>query len=552
MGATRWRRTIPVGLFLVALLVRATRACQEPVVNPDAIRFIEQAQALWANPLAAIRGEPYHPLHSAAGLLVHSLTARLFSDDRMAWLWAMQSVGVVAGAIVALLIFQLSRRLGAPFWAALLAALLWVVGRRTSAYGADGLSDTLCLAFFGGAMLLAMPALPPARRPGRWRFFAAGLLSGLAYLTRPEGLGAALILIATVTLLSLPRRRIDLLACLPRLLQRWLRPSEQARKLFPCRRASPPAALVSGALLLAGALIVGVWYMLAIGGLTQKKSLVLASGAAPQLAGNLLGTLLDGRAWYKIVMELWETCGFAPILVCALALIWRPHFWGRPRYRLLACVWIAGWLMLMLWLIARTRTPEEPDGYLDGRHTLPLQLLLHSLFALAMVAWRRPMLLWQGYWRRRPVWARLPAPLRWSGWPNLAGMIAGLLGMLPGLLMLREPPMVDKFYMREAAAWMASRYAPDTVVFQADRRVAYYAGLKYVFWGGTPRAPDLPPAAYSAALPVVLAYIYQADEKVEPSISHEGATFVLQMKFRSKRALHRDVLAIYERKTVPR
>src|SRR4051812_28237767 len=144
-------------LFVTALAVRSFRATQEVIANPDVMRYIDQAQALAVHPIANMRTEGYHPLHAALGLLMHPFVAKWVANDRWAWLWSLRLVGIVAGSMVAVQIVLLSRYCGAPFWAAMGAGVVWIVGRRSSIYGSDALSDMVTLAFFGGSMLLAIP-----------------------------------------------------------------------------------------------------------------------------------------------------------------------------------------------------------------------------------------------------------------------------------------------------------------------------------------------------------------------------------------------------------
>ncbi|MCL2641450.1 MAG: hypothetical protein FWD53_11430, partial [Phycisphaerales bacterium] len=188
---SRWRRVWVWGMLLVlALTVRGFRAWQEEgggVINPDAIRFIVQGQRMVDAPLGAMREESYHPLHAAVSLAVRQVLR--FEDDRQAWLAAVRVAGVIAGAVVTLQIVALARLLGAPFWCGVAAAVVWAFGRRTSYFGADGLSDMLFLALFGEAMIAGLQAL----RFRRWwaaLFLLAGWLMGLGYLARPEALFA--------------------------------------------------------------------------------------------------------------------------------------------------------------------------------------------------------------------------------------------------------------------------------------------------------------------------------------------------------------------------
>src|SRR5262245_27480493 len=138
------RRSVVVILFFGALAVRIGRAYQVPVVAPDAIRYIEQAKMLMVDPMRAVREEVYHPLFSLAlaGLyrLIEPLKwGDLQSWERMSWIYAAQAIGVFCGALLAVLIFMLARQLGARFWPAVAAGILWNVGKRTSAYGGDGI-----------------------------------------------------------------------------------------------------------------------------------------------------------------------------------------------------------------------------------------------------------------------------------------------------------------------------------------------------------------------------------------------------------------------------
>jgi hypothetical protein len=515
-------------LLLLALAVRTIRALQEPVVNPDTIRFIDQAQLLPVHPLEAVRAEVYHPLHSAAGLFVHGIIGRFFSDDREAWLASMQAVGVVCGAIVALQIVRLSRLLGAPFWAGIGAGFVWTIGRRTSAFGADGLSDMLFLVLFTAAMTIAITAMRGLARPLRARhnirFALAGVFSGLAYLTRPEGLGAALILGITIVLLALPRPRSLVHPAGGRLF-----------KLFPRRRAPGPAAAVALLLLLVGTAIPALPYMLAIGTLTHKVP--AAGAAAPAAAAMLpLAAFNPGR----IVMELWETFGFAPWLVLLLALPLRMRLWGRPRLRLVVIVWMVVWTTLMAWVLAR-------KGYLDGRHTLALQVALHAVLALAFAVWVGGMRCTVFRWRLRPD----AAPwMRWGGWIGVAMMLVVLLAALPGLIRFRTPPLNDQYYIAEAAGWIRYNIRPDVLVCDTEMRIGYYSGHPYALWQGPefdPRLEELaglrgaPPGR--PGRPLVAGWIFRPGIGQLP-LSAIGPYREI-MRFHSDLAAHGDVLVLY-------
>jgi hypothetical protein len=466
-------------LFFVGLMVRTWRAVQIPVVNPDAVRFIEQAQRMRVDLLGALRSEAYHPLHAFATLLVHSVIAFHFPNDREAWLIALQVVGVFCGSIVAVQIVWLARAFGAPFWASMAAAAAWIVGRRTSVYGADGVSDMLFLTLFAAALLTAIAALrfrtPELTRRQTWQFSLAGFLSGVAYLTRPEGMGVLLIVGITLALSHISSRRRSSGRCVT-----------TGFKFLP-RRVLPLKPLVQAMACMAiSAALPSVPYMLAIGAFTHKKTIDIVTATlhtAPVAAAFLAtGTPLDKLM--KLLMELMETFGFGPGIALLGAMLLAPRFWGRPRLRPLVVTWIAVWILLMAWLMNKA-------GYLDGRHTLGLELVLYGLLALAFVAWMKPMRWWMAYWRRKPVWNRLPAWLRWAHWPHAFAGCAVFLALLPGLILLREPPQQELAFVRTAAAWLHGNIKPSVPIIGLPRLIGYYSGNPTRAWGGTPEKPAL-------------------------------------------------------------
>ncbi len=454
-----WRAVVVGAVLLLTLIVRIDHAAREVAINPDVVRFIAQAQRLAVNPIGAMREEVYHPLHAALTLAVHwAVVARLVPAEPRAWVISTKVVGIAGAVAVAWVIIRLSRRLGAPWWAAAGAGLLWAVGRRSSGYGADGLSDMLCLSLFGFALLAGMST---RLRWRPWRWLGAGVLAGLSYLARPEGVAAVLILGAALLLYYArvhPGRR------------RRRRECRRSNTAFQWRECAKCVAF-----LVLGFVVIGGGYMTVIGRFTGKKPLPgeaaartpvevtphapplaatpsvagaasvsmfrRAAGASASVAPAALTPLAPRGTWALVGMEILETFGFAPCLVVGLALPLRPRLWGRPHWRTLVLLWIAMWLVVMVWLI-------HVSGYLDGRHTLALELVLHGLFALALPIWGTPMKRFQDWWRRKPGWAKLPAWRRWDGWPAVFSGGALVLGCLPGMILLYVPPAEDRGFIR--------------------------------------------------------------------------------------------------------
>jgi len=495
-----WQHHAPLlaMIFLIALAVRAYRATNEGAINPDIVRFVDQARTLLADPLTAVRQEAYHPLHALLGGLVSRLLpTSWFSHDNFRILAGLRIVGITCGALVAVLIFILARQLGARTWPAAAAALLWVVGRRTSVFGADAMSDMLFLACFTGAAICTINGLRQLtrHRPASIPFALSGLFAALSYLTRPEGLAISLITVAALATLLL-HQRVPL----------W--------RKFLRRRATPTApvlrAIATHLLVLA---LISAPYILTIGGLTQKKNVL----PAPILQPASLATIpaIDPYAWAKIGKEIFETFGFAPCIVLGLAMLLKPRLWGRPRLRPISSIWFTLWLAVMLWLLASA-------GYLDGRHTLPLIILLHALFALSFIPIRR---------------------LRAAAKP--LAFAAFLFAIAPGLAQITDPHRADKYYLQQAAHWVDTNAGSNAILYEHHKVVAFYAQrpatrIHTLDFPGTQR--ELAPLL--AQTPAQPTYIlcHVADVRIAPPTL--GA-FRLATTFKSPLPANHDGLLIY-------
>ena len=543
LAGGRW--LVPV-IFLLALAVRWERAWVTPVVNSDCLRFIVMAQSLPGHPIHTLRKDVYHPLQAVVGGAVYlGVFSHLMANQRMAWIAAMQAVGVVAGAFLAVELFWLARRFGAPRWAAAGAAVLWIVGRKTSGYGADGISDMLFLSLLVGSILLAMQT---GLRWHRWKWLVAGMIAGLSYLTRPEGVAAVFIFWGALAIYhGWP---------LPRLL-RWRLP----------QRRGPVCALTCGLLMLLGFVLVGSPYMMAIGKFTGKKSTVLndlvatppaaivgsrpASGAVNGAVGRTVPLQMAafepwrGGIWFKIGQELAETLGWVPGIIMIGVLLAKPVVLGRRRWRGLVLAWAVLWLMVMIWLLSTAH-------YLANRHTLVLVFLLEALFALSLA---------QAAFLCAKVRREIGLEPSASGgmYRDRAavgfGLIICFLGCLPGLVSLTHAPQRGLHYLRNSANWIHAHTARDVrvVVPRVDDRltlIAYYSGRQYFYWPYT--AEDIPVKHIERLCgdrPFVLPLIFpgrghQAFPRrigsLEVAKDHGRAVY-----FRSRHALQGDEVVLY-------
>jgi hypothetical protein len=170
------------------------------VVFDDGPRFLAIARAIDAGGWATALRDSFHPLYPALTAGAHRLFG--LADTAPAWETAGALVSVAGGAAaVGFLFLFLRDAFGrGPAWC---GALLLAAHGRAVAYASDVQSDGLYLGLFAAGLWMGWRAW----RTGRAGWAAgAGAAAGLAYLTRPEGVGLALVL-AGLGGLAVARRR---------------------------------------------------------------------------------------------------------------------------------------------------------------------------------------------------------------------------------------------------------------------------------------------------------------------------------------------------------
>ncbi len=171
---------------VLALALRALASARSAVIFNDGPTFLALARAFAHGEFAAALGHPFHPLYPISIALLH----RLFSlPEGDALLLTAKTVSVFSGGLaVACLWSWLRSAFGRR--AAAVGALALAVHPGAVGLSADVQSDGLYLALFLAAVAALWRALVSN---SAWRAGAAGALSGLAYLTRPEGLGVVVV-----------------------------------------------------------------------------------------------------------------------------------------------------------------------------------------------------------------------------------------------------------------------------------------------------------------------------------------------------------------------
>lgn len=453
-------RYLPWALVLLAGVVRVLRWTQTAVMMNDGPTFLRLAGYASDGDFTSLLRHPFHPLYA----LAIAAAKPVFGDGERAAVAISVVAGALAvGALYLLLCAAFDRRVGA------IGAFLLAV-HPSALELTDVQSDALYLALFlaSAALLWRAYAAGSARLA-----FAAGLVAGFAYLTRPEGLGTLVVGVALCAL-------------------------EVARRHWSVSLA----ARVAGALVLGGVLTMApyVAFLSARSGglvLTGKKSVTgvlglsavrawLSTGSPEYQPPKPLDPLLAERPdlvrpekgvkpfrvapvkrgfakYPDALLRLGRSTRKAlrPELLALLALgLWSARGRPGPRGNFFGA-YAALYAFVLFGLAANS-------GYVSRRHVFPPAALCFGYAALGV------LVIADGLGRLPRVGARL-APAARLALPLV--LVAGL-----GLGKSLRPDRMNALPELRAAWWVRDQggLAPDQAVAAIKQRVGYYAQARFV------------------------------------------------------------------------
>lgn len=406
-------------------------------------------------------GLPPHPPGYPLAVLATSKVVREVYDGQLCdqMLYSTQIASIIAAVLLVFPSYAIGRMLFSRFSgfaAALLFQVLPVSARTTS----DGLTEAWYLFFVATALAFGIRAVRASKVNG---FCWCGMASGAAYLVRPEGLLVALSMSAVIVLLVL-RKHWSLGGGLSRLV-----------------------ALGFGTMLLA------LPYMVAIGGVTLKPSLRMASEAQSFAHVTHNPTGFPGAALFamnfdpslNMSRELW-----VPIAIfkeaskafhygsMAFALIGVGFALRRVRTDpAILVTLVMGTLNLAVLALLAWKA-----GYLSERHTLPIVFL--GCFFAAYACERLPGFIARIPWIGRGVW--YPVMLMWM----LYGAI--ILSCLPATI---RPLHENRNGHKAIGEFLKENAHDDDVIIDPYNWAQYYSGRSL---RGVP--PDPSPARYRWAV----------------------------------------------------
>ena len=299
--ATKKRVSCLLMVLVVCAGVRIWLIANTEVIARDGVVYVKMAREWSADASHVVQSYDYHVGYPVAIAGTHRILEAL-GQARYTSSWDLsgQIVSLVASLLTMVGVWWLA---GMAFdWRiAWLSALLFGVGRKWAALGADVLSDALAVCLQIWAVVLALLLLRQLRQKSNWAILLAagvGICSGLGYLVRPEAL---LILILAVAF--------------------WLICQFYWRASWRLTFACIGVALL-GALACAGP------YMIAIGALSKKKSvdqIIMAPARQFDSFAWLAGLLPGQRPAIRVfVNQFFEAL--------------------HPAVALFLCIWLAVWI----------------------------------------------------------------------------------------------------------------------------------------------------------------------------------------------------------------
>ncbi len=428
-------------LLTLATAIHAWQVAHTLVAARDSIGYIRYALQMQERPWREVlRQADQHPIYPLSVLAVSLPVRQLMGGTTCdAMVLSCQLASSFAGVLLVIPMFYLGRELfdrRVGFWAAALFQCLPVSAHVT----ADALTEAAYLLITATMLLLAARSL---RDFSIRRFALCGLCGGLAYLTRPEG---ALTVVAVFLVLL-------------------------GTQAVPAWRRSWKRTSACAASLVVAAAVVGIPYMVTIGGFTIKPTAnhmfekawadVSAAAAPPRGSSGPLFAALPAIWWNRLDSPPNSWClyalGFETVksfqyllLLPVLLGVW----WFRGRLRSSPGAWVLALLCLMntliLWRLARVM------GYLSDRH-VQLLVLCGTFWGMAMVL-------------AVADWLAKVRGWRWASWA-LPVMLIGF-----GAPSLLKPLHSNRVGYRAAGLWLAEHANPLDRIDDPFCWAHFYAG----------------------------------------------------------------------------
>ena len=465
-NSDRWRDfALIMSLLILAGGLRLWLLLHTEVPARDTIGYIRYALAFEIDPWTKVlRDNHQHPGYPLTILAV-SLPARSFlslPETEMMVVSSQIASGLAAVLLVIPMYFlgKLLFHRAAGFGAALCFQFLPVPAHILS----DGLSEALFLLLMASGLAWGVLAI---QKNKPWQFALCGIFSGLAYLTRPEGilLSVAMLVVLAGMQLAKERRSLRQLMNCAGSLMLWTilvgSPYVYATKSFSNK---PSLQQMMGAELSAQKSAAAVP--------TQNAPVPLARGTdwvsgGPLLACTFAITLnLRDSVSERLYKSLWGMAG--ELAKCfhyvAVAPILLGLWWFRRQHRVAPGMWVV-FVLCALFAMAVWRLAVQV-GYFSDRHLLLLAMC--GCYAGAAALWELASLATSS-----SLFARMP-----KGEIRTTFFAVILLGVClsPGLSKTFETLHANRAGYHAAGIWLAEHAVPSDHIEDDHCWAHYYAG----------------------------------------------------------------------------
>jgi Dolichyl-phosphate-mannose-protein mannosyltransferase len=386
----------------------------------DGLRYIRQAEQIDQGKLTdGLLRSVDHPIHPLAIVVAHRV---IRGDGPIAWQRAAAAAAIAAGVLLIIPLYLVALEIYGPP-TAWIGCLLIAASPLVGFLVINILSESTFLVFWTWGLWAAIRFL----REGRFRWLPVTIgFSGLAYLTRPEGLLLPLALVATLILLPLHR----------------------ATRINWPRWWAAIGFLVLGPLCLVGP------YMAIKGGIGTKPSIARLIGTAPKSAPNALErdrplppeqtTIETYLQATRRMLKAFRGAIRTPLLpLVILGLVVARPWTARAR------IWLFTGIIVIASALALVRL-HATGGYCTARHALVPGMLL-SLAAAHGLAWLMRSVVIDGRWFGRAEERFRPGPAVW------AALLAVLVASPYSRAMTASKGSFDIY--REAGSWIAQKKA---------------------------------------------------------------------------------------------
>jgi len=462
-----------LALLLVAILVRGWHLITTEVTARDSIHFIRIAWQLDNHPWSEVLPKAsQHPGFPMATLLMNKVVQPFFSNDLpMGMQVSAQLVSILASLVLVFPLYGLTRSLFRPP-GAILGVFLVQFLPVTARLFPDGLSEALFLVFaFSGMWFFQMGIL---RESYRWLSFS-GIVSGCAYLTRPEG-GLVLVACLLVGGYLLVGKRV------------WLVRSGRGR------------ALLGLAILALSFMGPAVPYAMTIGRLTSKPTATRILQSNPVEAIGILDSPKAGdpaggplwAAWYDFQKEgapglgwgIWATTGM--VVRGLLFVFWLPALvtvWKYRRQIMVNAGCLVQSVVAVAVFFALVRVASNL-GYVSDRHLVLIVVPALLMAGGGLAEWGT------GLWGPGASGAD-PIRLKWGRGLYLG---FGVVAVLVAARLTLEPLHLNRAGFKTAGYWIRENGSPGDEVIDPYQWSHYYAGRVFL--------EDLPVAQIRSNPPV--------------------------------------------------